>query len=180
MGYNTEDLELASDFQPMEGEANFGPILTREVVGGAHIAPHAICFDKKRREFVLVDWSEGLPRHDKPGTRAVRFPHGLLHFGEDFLDCSIRLVRDQLGMAVVEAQVLHVYSYVDDAKHWHMEPIILTQVEGEPETQEGAMPIYHSIGPKLPTDGKWWGKPPFEETYALHLAHALKRALAAP
>lgn len=38
MGFNTDDLELSSDFQPVEGEANFAPTITREVVGGAHIA----------------------------------------------------------------------------------------------------------------------------------------------
>ena len=32
-GYHTDDLELASEFQPLESEANFGPPLTREVVG---------------------------------------------------------------------------------------------------------------------------------------------------
>src|ERR1039458_5567290 len=105
MGFNTDELKLASDFQPLEREANFPPTITREVVGGAHIAPHAITVEGD--EYVMVDWHEGLPRHDKPGTHAVRFPHGLIHYGETFEQCAERLVRDQLGMQTDSVEVVH-------------------------------------------------------------------------
>ncbi len=101
---HTNNLALASDFQPHEGESNFGPTITREVVGGTHISPH--CITVKGDEFVLVDWAEGFPRHDKPGTRAVRFPHGLMLFGESFEYRAVRLIRDQLGPVCLVEKVL--------------------------------------------------------------------------
>jgi ADP-ribose pyrophosphatase YjhB (NUDIX family) len=162
-GYNTDELELASNFQPLESEANFGPPLTREVVGGAHIAPHCICVEED--QFVLADWAEGLPRHDKPGTRAIRFPHGLMIFGESFEQCASRLVKDQLGMHVRKTRVVHVYSYVDDVNHWHMEPIMVTTVDGEPRPPAGATAVQSPVGAALPSGSAWRGKPPFEDTF---------------
>jgi ADP-ribose pyrophosphatase YjhB (NUDIX family) len=170
-GYHTDSLELASDFQPLDGEANFGPPLTKEVVGGAHIAPH--CITVRDDEYVMVDWKDGLPRHDKPGNRAVRFPHGLMIFGESFEECAERLVRDQLGMSVTTTAVVHVYSYVDDMRQWHMEPLILTGVDGDPAPPQGAAAVRHPIGPDLPEGAAWRGKPPFEETFAKHLQRHL-------
>jgi 8-oxo-dGTP pyrophosphatase MutT (NUDIX family) len=167
VGYNTDDLELASDFQPLEAEANFPPTITREVVGGAHIAPHAITVEGS--EYVMVDWQEGLPRHDKPGTRAVRFPHGLIRYGETFEKCAERLVSEQLGMRTESVQVVHIYSYLDEAPHWHIEPILLVRVSGTPRTPEKASVIRAPIGPQLPEYGKWWGKPPFDTTYQNYL-----------
>lgn len=167
MGYHTDELELSSDFQPLEGEANFGPPLTREVVGGVHIAPHAITIQGS--DFVLVDWHEGLPRHDSPGERSVRFPHGLMQFGESFLECAERLVSEQLGSDVSTTRVTHVYSRVDSADHWHLEPLILCVVDGESDPPEDATAVYSSIGPELPDNGKWIGKPEFSDTYENHI-----------
>jgi 8-oxo-dGTP pyrophosphatase MutT (NUDIX family) len=167
MSYHVDELEKASDFQPLEGEANFAPPITTEVVGGAHIAPH--CITVSDSQYVLIDWKNGLPRHDDPGDRSIRFPHGLIRFGESFKECAVRLVSEQLGMSIDTTRVVHVYSYVDDMDHWHMEPLILTWVTGEPEPPEDASAIYKSIGPSLPEKAVWWGKPPFEEAYNKYL-----------
>jgi hypothetical protein len=168
MSYHTDDLPLASDFQPLEGEANFGPPILREVVGGAHIAPH--CITIQREEFVLIDWIEGLPRHDRPGARAIRFPHGLIKFGESFEACARRLVANQMGMEVVKTRVVHVYSYLDETNHWHMEPIVITRVDGEPIPPDKAHIVRCPVGPSLPTGSAWRGKPPFEETFTQYIA----------
>ncbi|WP_436908792.1 NUDIX domain-containing protein [Halosimplex marinum] len=172
MGYDTDELELSSDFQPLEGEANFGPPLTKEVVGGVHIAPHAVTVEDS--DFILTDWHEGLPRHDSPGERSIRFPHGLMEFGETFEECAERLVDDQLGMAVDSTQVVHVYSRVDSQDHWHLEPLILTQVSGDRDPPEDASVVSSPTGPTLPDGAKWIGKPPFSETYENHLAEFLE------
>lgn len=163
MAYHTDELELASDFQPLEGEANFGPTITREVVGGAHIAPH--CIAVQNGNFVLIDWPNGLARHDKPGARVIRFPHGLMRFGESFEACASRLVSTQLGMNVDLVRVIHVYSYVDSTNHWHMEPLLLTRVSGQANPPSGATTITAPVGPELPSGAAWRGKPPFEEAY---------------
>lgn len=171
-GYHTDELELASDFQPFEGEANFGPPITREVVGGAHIAPHAITIDTEGR-FVLVDWYEGLPRHGKPGKRSIRFPHGLIRHGEKYEDCAARLVEAQMGLSASRCRVVHVYSYLDEANHWHMEPIILTYVTGAEEHWSDRELVRCPARPALPEGSAWVGKPPFAETFAEFIAPLL-------
>ena len=168
MSHNTDDLPLASNFQPLEGEANFGPPITREVVGGAHIAPH--CITVHDGKFILIDWEQGLLRHDPPGRRTVRFPHGLIKFGESFEGCAARLVREQLGMQVEVVNVVHVYSYVDEMTQWHMEPIMVMTVVGTPRMPNQTKAVYWPIGPSLPLGGVWSGKPPFEETFHKFIA----------
>ncbi len=172
MSYHTDNLKLASNFQPLAGEANFPPPITKEVVGGAHIAPHCITVQDSR--FVLVDWHRGLPRHDKPGERAIRFPHGLMLFGESFEACAERLVGNQLGMKVESVNVVHVYSYLDEMKQWHMEPILVVHVTGQPKPPEEATAVFGPIGPTLPEGGVWKGKPPFRETYDKYLKKFLE------
>lgn len=171
MGFHTDDLPLSSDFRPEEGEANFPPTITREVAGGAHIAPH--CITVQDTDYILVDWADGLPRHDPPGTRAVRFPHGLIMFGESFEECARRLVDDQLGMTVSTMEVIHIYSSVDEASQWHIEPLLLVNVTGSPHPPVGASAIRHPVGPTLPAGGVWRGKPSFDSTYHKYIHNRL-------
>jgi 8-oxo-dGTP pyrophosphatase MutT (NUDIX family) len=167
MAYNTDDLELSSDFQPLPSEANFPPPITREVKGGAHIAPHCITIEDGY--FVLVDWLLGLPRHDRPGARSVRFPHGLIHFGESFERCAERLVAEQLGMRVSSFEIIHIYTLLDDANQWHIEPVLLTKVSGSPSPPAHTEVVRHPIGPDLPEGGAWRDKPPFDTTYETYI-----------
>ena len=166
MGYNGEDLELASDFEPMEGEANFGSTITREVVGGSHIAPHCITLVGDR--FVMVEFEEGLPRHDSSGP-TIRFPHGLMLFGETFEACAERLVLLQMGGVVESVRVAHIYSQLDEANHWHLEPILLVRIGGDLKLPNGVTRAVYFEGGDLPDGGVWRGKPPFTETYSNYL-----------
>jgi 8-oxo-dGTP pyrophosphatase MutT (NUDIX family) len=162
------ELKLASDFQPLQGEANFGPPILREVVGGAHIAPECVTvFDGK---FVMTEWPNGLARHDK--KRTVRFPHGLIRFGETFEQCAERLVTDQLGMAVERVKVVYIYSYLDESKHWHLEPLLMVWVSGEPKLPTSASKIIVFEGDKLP-DGAVWSSDSFIEAYAKYISPEL-------
>ena len=142
----------ASDFQPLEGEANFPPPIQTEVVGGMHIAPEIVT--RRGDEFLMIEWPEGLPRHDT--GRTVRFPHGLMQFGESVNECASRLVNDQLGVVVERTQVIDLDSYVDDADHWHIEPLILADISGDPapHTQAGRVITIHSVD-QLPDDALW-------------------------
>jgi 8-oxo-dGTP pyrophosphatase MutT (NUDIX family) len=157
--------EAASDFQPLEGEANFPPTITKEVVGGAHIAPE--CITRQGNEFVMVVWPNGLPRHET--ERTVRFPHGLMRFGETMDQCAERLVAAQLGIRVSSVRVLEIDSYVDDANHWHIEPLLLLEVTGEPHTPPEASHVVRFQGSELP-DGAVWSEKSFKRVYAQYLA----------
>ncbi len=163
MGYHTDELELASPFQPLEGEANFGPTLTREVVGGAHLAPHVIMTDGSR--LAMITWEQGLPRHDQPGTKATRFPHGLMLFGESFEECAARLAKAQAGVTIDLTRVVHVYSYLDDVNHWHMEPIVVARVDQTGNLPDGVVDLEWFDGAAFPSHGVWRGKPPFSHAY---------------
>lgn len=88
-----------------------------------------------------------------------------MHFGESFEECADRLVADQLGMRAMRMQVIHVYSSVDSTNHWHIEPLLLTWVNGDPNPPSDVTVVRHPIGPTLPEDGTWRGKPPFDQTY---------------
>ena len=156
--------KLASDFRPEIGEANFPPPLTHEVVGGMHIAPE--CFTVRNGLFVMTIWPNGLPRHEQ--TRTVRFPHGLMRFGETLEETAQRLVKAQQGLSVVRVNVLKVDSYVDDMNHWHLEPVLLVDVEGEPDLPKEAEKLVEFDSLNLP-EGSVWGKESFQNTIKEHV-----------
>jgi ADP-ribose pyrophosphatase YjhB (NUDIX family) len=122
-------LEKASDFRPLPGEANFGPPITIEVKGGVHIAPEIVT--RSGLNFYATRWPHGLPRHEDP-PNTLRFPHGLLMFGETIQACATRLVKDQLGLNLISTRVLDIDSYLDEHNHWHIEPLVLAEATGNP------------------------------------------------
>lgn len=128
-------IEKASDYQAAPGEANFGEPIEPQIVGGTHIAAEFIT--KQGEVYYVIEWPQGLPGHsDPPDT--VRFPHGLMKFGESLQETAQRIVGEQLGMKVVETTILSMDSYVDDHNHWHIEPNCLSEVSGEPDIHEAA------------------------------------------
>lgn len=157
---NTDDIPVSSNFTPLQGEANFAPPITRELVGGAHIAPE--CVTTQDGQFVMADWPDGLPRHDDGHT--VRFPHGLMLYGETIEDCAKRLVSDQLGMKVDNVRVLNIYSYMDDAPHWHIEPLLHVEVSGGDDLPSGVSGLVRHSDRTLP-EFAVWGDGEFEKVY---------------
>lgn len=128
------DYEKVSDFEVYEGETTFPPPIRHEVKGGMHITPEVAT--RKDGMFIMIDWPNGLPRHDTDHT--VRFPHGLMRFGETAHECAKRLAQNQLGMHVEAVQVADLDSYMDDDGHWHFEPLIIADVSGTPMLHESA------------------------------------------
>src|SRR5438552_9303747 len=124
-----QEYQIASDFKPLPGEANFPPPIDKEVVGGVHIAPE--CITRQGEIFVMIVWPNGLWRHES--HRTIRFPHGLMMFGETIKESAERLVKTQLGMDVESVQVVHIDSYVDEKNHWHIEPWVIVDVIGTPK-----------------------------------------------
>ena len=143
--------KLASDFKPLPGEANFPPPIQEEVVGGVHIAPE--CITRAGDRFIMIEWPNGLPRHET--NRTVRFPHGLMRFGEAMEQCAQRLVKEQLGMKVKSVRVLYIDSYLDKMNHWHIEPGLLVEVGGDPKLPKEAGGVIYFRGYKLPKGSVW-------------------------
>ena len=90
--------------------------------------------------FFATRWPKGLPGHDDP-PNTLRFPHGLIRFGESLEMCADRLVRRQLGMGVKNVDVAYWDSYVDKDGHWHIEPGCLVEVTGQHKVPRGASEI---------------------------------------
>ncbi|MEX0690038.1 MAG: NUDIX domain-containing protein [Candidatus Paceibacterota bacterium] len=146
------DHKKSSDFQPLENEANFPPSVDKEVVGGMHIAPE--CITRKNNQFVMVEWPNGLPRHDS--ERTVRFPHGLMKFGETIEACAKRLVKKQIGAKLKSSRILYLDSYVDDNNHWHLEPWVLVELSGDFNLPKEAEKVHYFKNEKdLPEDSLW-------------------------
>lgn len=165
MARNRNDYELASDFKPLPGEACFPPAVEKEVVGGMHIAPEFVT--RHQGSFIMVEWPSGLPRHET--ERTVRFPHGLMRFGESLEKCAARLVLDQLGLTVERIKLLHMDSYVDDRNHWHLEPIVLAEVSGVPRLHSAASTIHYFSDDELPSHSVWSSRENFRRKVLANL-----------
>lgn len=127
-----------SNYQALHKEANFAKPIMFQVSGGSHITFEMITVGAGR--FYMTHWPRGLPGHDDP-PNTLRFPHGLIRFGESLERCAQRLVKEQLGMGVRSVEIAYWDSYVDDTNHWHIEPGCIVHVSGQPKLPEGASEI---------------------------------------
>ena len=127
-----------SKYRASKNEANFGKSIKSQISGGTHITFELIT--KKGNIFYMTRWPKGLPGHDDP-PNTIRFPHGLIKFGESLRQCSERLVRNQLGMMVKKMEILYWDSYLDKKNHWHIEPGFIVEVMGTPKLAKNASEI---------------------------------------
>lgn len=149
----------ASKYSAKNNEANFGKPIVTQVTGGTHITFELIT--KKGNHFYMTRWPNGLPRHDDP-PNALRFPHGLIQFGETMEECASRLVSDQLGMRVKNVEIAYLECYVDDFDHWHIEPGCIVELAGKPRVPNLASEIVSFRVDELP-DMTFWTKSDFLE-----------------
>lgn len=147
-----QDVERTSNFKPGEKEANFWPVAPVEVRGGSHIAVEVVSITTDG-EFIMTVWPNGLPGHET--DRTVRFPHGLMRFGESIRETCERLVSEQLGMSVDEVRVVDLDSYVDDDEHWHLEPHVVAFVTGDPSPPGAAEGTMRFRGLAKPEESVW-------------------------
>ena len=144
----------ASKYRATNNEANFGRPITTQVVGGTHITFELV--PKRGTTFFATRWPKGLPGHEDPPD-VLRFPHGLIQFGETVEHCAQRLVREQLGMKVKSVKVIEIESYVDDQNHWHIEPGCVVEVSGKARVPREASEIV-SFGVDHIPDLTFWTK----------------------
>jgi len=158
-----------SNYRARNGEANFGKPITTQVDGGTHMTFELIT--KKGRKFYMTRWPDGLPGHDDP-KNVLRFPHGLIRFGESLSQFAKRLVRDQLGMRVKNVKLAYWDSYLDDTNHWHIEPGLIVELDGKPRVPKRAGEIISFDVHHLPKM-TFWPKPDFVEVLKEHLPELL-------
>lgn len=149
-----------SSYRATKGEANFGKPISRQVAGGTHVTFEMIT--KRGNIFYMTRWPQGLPGHADP-KNVLRFPHGLIRFGESLEECARRLVSKQLGMRVKSVEILYWDSYVDGHNHWHVEPGCLVEVAGKPKIPEKASEIISFTIDELPVM-TFWERAEFMET----------------
>ena len=143
-----------SSYRAIDNEANFGKPITTQVAGGTHITFEMITHAGGR--FFATRWPKGLPGHDDP-PNTLRFPHGLIRFGESLEMCAARLVRGQLGMSVKGVEIAYWDSYVDKDGHWHIEPGCLVEVTGQHKVPRGASEIVTFTLENVPDLTFWTG-----------------------
>ena len=159
-----------SNYRALHNEANFGRPIVTQVSGGAHLTFEMITVQNGR--FHMTRWPKGLPGHDDP-PNVLRFPHGLIRFGESLQNCARRLVKDQLGMAVKQVEVAYWDSYLDDMNHWHIEPGCIAHVVGKPIVPTGAAEIITFDLSQIP-EMTFWPRKDFLELVRDQLPHLLK------
>ncbi len=128
----------ASKYRAHHNEANFAAPIVTQIMGGTHLTFEMVTVRKAK--FYMTRWPKGLPGHNDP-PNALRFPHGLIRFGESLQECAERLVRDQLGMIAKSVRIAYWDSYLDKMNHWHIEPGCIVQVAGKPKTPKQAAEI---------------------------------------
>ena len=161
----------ASEYRAKNNEANFGKPIITQVVGGTHITFELVT--KKGDRFYMTRWPNGLPGHDDP-PNALRFPHGLIQFGETMEKCASRLVSEQLGMRVKHVEIAYLESYVDDSDHWHIEPGCIVELSGEPKVPKLASDIISFRIDDLP-DMTFWTRSDFLELIEGRLPELLRK-----
>ena len=154
-----------SNYRASNNEANFAKPIITQIAGGAHITFELVT--KKGKKFYMTRWPRGLPRHDDP-PNVLRFPHGLIRFGESLTECAERLVKDQLGMKVKGVKIAYWDSYLDKMNHWHIEPGCIVEVEGEPKIPKHASEIVSFDVYHLP-EMSFWPKQDFIKVIREHL-----------
>lgn len=157
-------------YRAVGNEANFGRSITTQVSAGAHITFEMITISGAT--FHMTRWPNGLPGHEDP-PNTLRFPHGLIRWGESLDDCAARLVKAQLGMRVKSVRLAYWDAYVDDLNHWHIEPGCIVDVSGNPTLPSGASAIVKFGISSLP-DMTYWPSKEFLRLVKEHLPKLIK------
>jgi ADP-ribose pyrophosphatase YjhB (NUDIX family) len=160
-----------SNYRATNKEANFGKPIVTQVAGGSHLTFEMITICDST--FYMTRWPKGLPRHDDP-PNVLRFPHGLIRFGESLTQCATRLVKDQLGLRVKSAKIAYWDSYLDDLNQWHIEPGCIVRVDGKPRVPKGASEIVTFNVSNIP-EMTFWPRKDFLDLVRDQLPQLLKK-----
>jgi 8-oxo-dGTP pyrophosphatase MutT (NUDIX family) len=160
-----------SNYKALHNEANFGKPIVTQVSGGTHITFEMITVSNGT--FYMTRWPKGLPGHDDP-PNTLRFPHGLIRFGESLDQCAKRLVKEQLGMGVKSADIAYWDAHVDKTNHWHIEPGCIVHVTGKPKLPKVASEIVTFDVSDIPKM-TFWSKDDFLELVSDQLPELLRK-----
>jgi len=141
-----------SHYRTHHNEANFGKPIAYQWPGGTHITFEMITVSQGK--FFMTRWPKGLPGHDDPRD-TLRFPHGLIRLGESLDQCARRLIKSQLGMKAVSVKIAYWDSYLDNHRHWHIEPGCIVHVAGRPKCPAAASEIVVFTLDTLPAMTYW-------------------------
>ncbi|TSC75180.1 MAG: hypothetical protein G01um101444_26 [Parcubacteria group bacterium Gr01-1014_44] len=156
-------------------EANFGPPIESQILGGMHLAFEIIL--KKDEEYIALRRPKGIPEHELP-PRAKDYPDGLLYFchnliryGESVEDCVQRIVKSQAGVGVKDFRVVYIDSSVQDKDDsWAIVPHVIAEVEELPKITNELTEVVLFTANSIPGDFAWWSKEDFEEFLDEHIS----------
>lgn len=147
-------------------EANFGPPVDTEVLGGTHISCENILkFDGK---YVALRRPEAIPGHEIP-PKALRsksshlyFVHGLPRWGESMEEYVKRVISEQVGVGVNSFRIVDLDMEVyEDTKQWAWTPILIVGIDKLPTPGTYGNEITEVVSftkDNVPDDFGWWEK----------------------
>src|SRR5689334_3246085 len=111
-------------------EANFGPPIKSEVVGGTHFASE--CFLKFKDKYVALRRPLAVPEHEVPQkAQKLNSPclynvHGLPRWGESLQKYLERIIKAQTGVGIKSFKLADLSMGVyKKTKQWYIEPAFI-------------------------------------------------------
>lgn len=149
-------------------EANFGPPIPKEVVGGTHITFEIIL--KKDKKFVALRRPNAIPEHELP-PKAKDYPNGLLYFchnliryGESVEECVKRIVKAQAGVGIKSYDIVDIESVVQAKDNqWSFIPYVVAELETLPEINKLVTEVVTFDVNNVPDEFAWWTKEELSE-----------------
>lgn len=139
------------EYQYRDGEANFGPPLEKEVSGGAHIVFDIV--PVYNGEITALRLPDGLHGDRK---NALYFPHGLIRFGEETLECVSRVCQEFVGVRAVSYTPISLSSWVDENNHWHLCFNVIAELEKAPIQKDFVSELVSITKASQADEFPWW------------------------
>ncbi len=125
---------MAFEYHWHRKEANFGPVVEKEVAGGTHFTIESILIFEGK--FVALRRPEAIPHHEIPqrvGEPLLYFVHDLPIWGESFEQYIKRIVKEQAGVGVKSFRVVDLtMNTYEDSQQWALTPFVLVTLDKLP------------------------------------------------
>lgn len=151
---------MAYEYFYENGEANFGPPMSKEVQGGAHLTFDVILCDGTK--VWAMRRPDGL--HDGPKD-ALYFPHGLIRFGETVDTAVARLAKAQGGARISRVEIYNLPSWVEN-DHWHLALNVFALLDGTPDGADGVSEFVQLGEGDSAREFAWWTQEQYDRMIA--------------
>ncbi len=157
---------MKSQYYWRHKEANFGPVIKREVNKGTHITFEILL--KKGNTYFALRRPKGIPRHIMP-PKAMKskkgmlyFCHDLIRYGESIEKCIKRIVKAQANVNVESYKVVYIESLLKK-ENWGVKheqfaiiPCIIAEINSPPKINKAITEVISFTKSSPPNEMAWW------------------------